>query len=442
MFRKLITLALPIMAGNFLQMLYNAVDTWFLGKLGAAEVSAPSIAMNIVMFLIVFGFGFAMAGTTLISQAWGKGDKERVDFYLGQITTILMLVSVMIAITGVVLTVPLLKLLQVPEEPFGHTRIYLQIIFSGMPFMFMAFALQATLQGIGNTMTPLAVQGITVLINVVLDPLLIFGVGPFPALGVAGAAWATVISRAMGSGVAIWILLSGRYGMKLRRENLKLERASVKLILRIGVPVSLGQGISGLGFVVMQGIVNSFGTAVIAAFGVAGRIIGMFNMPAMGLGRATAVLVGQHLGAREPEKAKEAVKTAVVVILVFICTGMAFTFFWGNSFVRFFIDDPEVISHGHALFRIVSVSVVFFALFTVITGAFQGGGDTRPVMSLNFARLWILRLPVAYLGAFLFPGRPEVIWWAMFISNVGVAAAGFLLLRRGKWLTALDPGEV
>ncbi len=442
MFKKLVIVAIPIMAGNFLQMLYNAADTYFLGKLGAAELSAPSIAMNLVMFLVVFGFGFAMAGTTLISQAYGKGDRERVDFYLGQVTVILIITSIFISVIGELLTSPLLRLLQVPEEAFDYTRIYLRIIFGGIPFMFMAFVLQASLQGIGNTVTPLLVQLATVVLNIIIDPLFIFGWGFFPALGVEGAAWATVLSRAAGSVIALKILISGKQGMKLRRRHMKLEAKAVRLILRIGIPASLGQGISGLGFIVMQGVVNSFGTSVIAAFGVAGRIIGFFNMPAMGMGRATAVLVGQNLGAGDSAKAVAAVKTAALSIFVFITIGMTFTFFRGNSFVRFFIDDPEVIAHGTALFRIVSVSVVFFALFTVITGAFQGGGDTKPVMLLNFARLWVLRLPAAYLGVFLFPGRPESIWWAMFISNVGVAAAGFMLLRRGKWLKALDPAEI
>lgn len=442
MFKKLLSIALPIMAGNFLQMLYNAADTWFLGKLGAAAVSAPSIAMNLVMFLVVFGFGFAMAGTTLISQAFGRGDRERVDFYLGQITVVLVIASVAISLLGLTATTPLLRLLQVPDEVFDYARNYLRIIFAGIPFMFMAFVLQATLQGIGNTVTPLIVQGAAVALNIAIDPLFIYGWGFFPALGVEGAAWATVISQAAGSVMAVRILVSGKRGMKLKRKNMKLEGPAVRLILRIGVPASLGQGISGLGFMVMQGAVNGFGTSVIAAFGVAGRIIGFFNMPAMGMGRATAVLVGQSLGAGDREKAVSAVKTAALSIFVFIFIGMTFTFFRGNSFVRFFIDDPEVIAHGASLFRIVSASVVFFALFNVITGAFQGGGDTKPVMLLNFARLWVLRLPAAYLGIYLFPGHPESIWWSMFISNVGVAAAGFLLLRKGRWLKALDPSEI
>lgn len=442
MLKRLLAIAVPIMAGNFLQMLYNAVDTFFLGKLGAAAVSAPSIAMNLVMFLVFFGFGFAMAGTTLISQAWGKGDREKVNFYLGQLCSILSICSLMIAAAGIALSVPLLHLLRVPEDAFAYTLSYMRIIFSGIPFMFMAFILQASLQGIGNSTTPLLVQAATVVLNIIIDPLLIYGWGPFPAMGVAGAAWATVFSRAVASFIALKILIAGKHGISLKKRDLFPRKKAVKLILRIGVPASIGQGISAFGFTVMQGLVNSFGTAVIAAFGVAGRIIGFFNMPAMGLSRATAILVGQNLGAGRPDLAVKSVKTAAAAIAVFIITGMSITFFKGNLMVRFFISDPEVIEYGATLFRIVSVSVVFFALFTVITGAFQGGGDTKPVMILNIARLWLLRVPAAYIGVYLLSAGEESLWWSMFISNMGIAIAGFLVLRKGRWINAIQQDEI
>ena len=440
--KSLLVLAVPIMLGNFLQMLFNIVDAYFLGKLGKVALSAPSISFTIVVFLVIFGFGFSMAGTTLISQAKGKGDQKKVDFYLGQTTTVLLLGSILIAVLGVVFAPPLLRLLQVPEEAFAYTQRYLRIVLAGLPFMFMAFVLQSCLQGIGDSMTPLVLQAITVGLNVGLDPLLIFGVGPFPRMEVTGAAVGTVISRGIGSAIALAVFIRGRRGMKLTLSNMIPRRDSMKLLLKIGIPTSLGQGISALGFTVLQGVVNSLGTAVIAAFGVGNRIIGLFNMPAMGISRAAGVLVGQNLGAKDRNGALRAARLSIASILAFIVPSMTFTFFLGNHFVRFFIDDPEVIAYGVAMFRLISPAVVFFALFTVFMGAFQGGGDTKPIMVLNILRLWGFRVPLAYALSILVGIGPSGIWIAMVFSNVATAIIGFVLFQSKRWMEKLDPDMI
>ena len=440
--KRLILLALPIMAGNLLHTLYNLVDTFFLGKLGREAVAAPSIAFPIVFFLVVFAFGFSTAGTTLISQSKGKRDPEKVDFYLGQVTIIMVGAAILISVFGVSFAKPLLKLMAVPEETFQNAYRYMTIIFIGLPFMFMSFVLQSALHGIGDSITPLVIQAFTVTLNIVLDPLLIFGIGPFPRLEVQGAAIATVISRLISSAIALNILLRGRRGLHLKRSNIKPQKEAVKLILKIGVPASIGQGVSALGFTVLQGVVNSFGTATIAAFGIGNRITSLFNMPAMGFSRATAVLVGQSLGAKNKREAWHVMKISVVIIGIFITIGMTFMFFRGALFVKIFLNDPEVIELSTTLFRIITVGMVFFALFTVLMGALQGAGATKPVMYLNIARVWIFRFPLAYLLGKTFGMGPDGIWYSMLVSNLMIAIAGFVIVGRGKWMSALDPDKI
>jgi putative MATE family efflux protein len=430
------------MGSNLLQTLYNLADSYFLGKLGPEALSAPSVSFSIVFFMIIFGSGFSMAGTTLISQAKGKGDNDRVDFYVSQTFVILSLTSLLIMAAGLYGTPYILRAMQVPDDIFETVTIYLKIIFLGMPFMFMSFVLRATLQGIGDSMTPLIIQIITVVLNIALDPLLIFGIGPFPALGVAGAAYATVISRAVNMVLAIYILFSGKKGIKIRVNYLIPDKYAWSLIMKIGLPSAIGGGISALGFSVLQGVVNTFGASVIAAFGIGNRIIGLFNMPAQGISQATSVIVGQSLGRKDEKTAEQAVKYGAASIFIFVTAGMMLTFFYGNSVTRFFIDDPEVIAYGTQLFRVVSMSVVFFCLFTVVNGAFQGGGDTKPIMILNIVRLWGVRVPMAlYLTQFAGIG-PEGIWWAMFVSNVVVAAANYVLYRTGRWKRKLNPDTI
>ncbi len=426
------------MAANFLQTLYNLTDAWFLGKLDAASLSAPTVAMPFIWFLTVFAMGFAMAGTTLIAQAKGRGANDKVNLYLGQVTFFLLIFSIVLGAIGVLTTNTILRLMRTPPDVADHASTYMRIIFGGLPFMFLTVIVQASFQGMGNGVTPLLFQSLTVGLNVVLDFILIFGRGPVPAMGVAGAAWATLVARSVSAFIALILLVKGYKGLRLELANLKPKRKELKLLLQIGLPSSTGQALTALGFSVLQGIINGFGTAAIAAFGVGNRLIGLFNMPAMGIGQAASSLVGQSLGANDEDGARKIVRTSFAVILAFLIPTMTLSFFYGNYFTRFFVDDAQVIAYGAKLFRVVSGSVVFFGLFTVFGGVFQGGGYTRPYMILNIIRLWAIRLPLAWLFGYPAGMGPDGIWWAMFISNIVVFIAAAFIYRQGKWARRLE----
>ncbi|MCG8572468.1 MAG: MATE family efflux transporter [Spirochaetes bacterium] len=440
--KQLIRLALPLMLINFLQMAYNLTDAYFLGKLGREFLSAPSIAFNIIFFLTIFGMVFSMAGTTLIAQSKGKGDHEKVNFYLGQMTTFLLFIGILLIIIGLAATNFLLTILQTPADVFPYAQDYMIYILCGIPFMFGFILFQAALQGIGDTFTPLWIQIVSVGVNILLDPFLIFGWGPFPKLEVKGAAIATIISRAIASTISIYYLINGKKGIQLLLKNMIPNMTALKLLIKIGLPAAIGQSVTALGFTILQGVVNYFGSAVVAAFGICGNLIGIFNMPGMGISRATTTLVGQYLGARDINRAKSAIKVSIIMVLSFLIPSMTLTYFWGNYFVKFFVNDPETIRYGVDLFRLVSVSVVFFGMLTVILGAFQGAGDTKPAMILNISRLWVFRLPLAYVLAIVLKFGPEGIWWSMFFSNIVVTVAGFYWLKRGKWAYAIDVDKI
>ena len=430
------------MLANFLQTLYNLTDTWFLGRLDAASLSAPTVSMPIIWFLTVFAMGFSIAGTTLISQSKGSGSCNKVNLYLGQMTVLLMVLSVFIGFLGILITRPLLSLMKTPGDVGESASIYMRIIFAGIPFMFLTIVLQAAYRGIGNSMIPLMVQIVSITLNVALDPLLIFGLGPFRPMGVAGAAWATLTARSLAALISLILLFRGFRGLKLSLENIRPRRKEQKLLLKIGLPASFGQAMTALGFTVLQGVINGFGTPVIAAFGIGNRLIGLFNMPAMGFSQATAALVGQALGGRRIDEAKRINRLSQISIFIFLMVSMSLTFFWGNRFTGFFVKDPEVVIYGAKLFRIVSASVVFFGMFMVYGGVFQGSGYTKAFMALNIIRLWGLRLPMAWILGYPAGLGPEGIWWSMFISNIIVFSAALAIYQRGKWITALNPDEI
>ena len=345
-------------------------------------------------------------------------------------------------LVGLLIARPLLTILHTPPEVFQYAFDYMRIIFLGIPLMFGFFVLQASLRGIGNTKTPLMIQIVTITLNVILDPLLIFGMMGFPRLGVRGAAIATVFARIVASVIAFIVLLRGKHGMHLKPGNLKPDKEALSLLLGVGLPSALGQSVATLGFVILQGIVNSFGTAVIAAFGVGNRIINLFNVPCMSISMGTAALIGQSLGAKDHERTHHIIIVSIKAVLGFIVPAMTLTFFWGNLVTRFFVNDSETIYHGAMLFRIVSVSVVFFGLFNVVAGTLQGSGDTKPLMFLQILRLWGFRVPGAYLFAIMLNYGPPGIWSSIFLSNMLCFVLGLLWLRRGSWKTAIDVDKI
>lgn len=442
---QLMAIALPIMLSNTLQTLYNLVDTYFLGKLGSEALSAPSITNNISNFLIVFGTGFSIAGTTLISQAWGndKDNKERIDFLASQVFFINIVMSLVIVVLGTVLTKPLCNLLRVPEGlTMDFTVTYMRLTFYGMPFMFTDMILRSILHGMGDSVTPLYVHSVAVILNAILDPIFIFGWGPVPALGVAGAAIATNIARFASFLCGIYILCWGKKGIQVRKKYLKPEKNTWSLILKIGLPSALGQAISGLGFAVVQGAVNVFGASYIAAFGVGNRITNLINMPAMGISQGASVVVGKKLGQRNPKEAEKVAKISMKLIFVFSSIGMALCAIFGKELIKFFVDDPVAEAEGALFFRILSISNVAFGVFTVITGAFRGGGHTKPIMVLNMVRLWGLRVPLSYLLPNIMNLGATGCWWAMHVSNMVTFIWAFLIYRKGTWKKTLDLSKI
>jgi len=442
LFSNLLGIAFPMMLGSAIESVYNLSDAFFLGKLGTAEVGAPSIAFNIVFFLTIFGAGLSNAGTTLMAQSRGKGDAVKLNHYMNQTASLLAMVSVVLACLGFLVASPILRLLNTPDEVYGFAFTYMRIIFLGIPFTFAYFCLQSAFTAIGDTATPVRVHLFAVALNLVLDPLLIFGPGPFPAWGVAGAAIATVISQGIGAVLSIAVLRSGKSGMRLSPRLMKPESRSWGLLLRIGLPASIGQGLSAFGFTVMQGVVNMFGTSAIAAFGVGNRVMNMFDIPVHGISSATTSLAGRAMGAKDHEQVKRVVRAALILVIALEVPLLGLSVLFGGDLVRLFVADPEAIRLGDIMFKVVSPSLLMFGLYFALAGAFQGAGDTKVILVLAVLRLWVIRVPLAYFLAYRTALGPLSIWIAMFASNFLTAIAGIVYFKLGRWKKALDPDRI
>ena len=429
---ELFVLGLPVMLSNIVQTLYNIVDAFWLGKLGKIALTAPTITFNVAFVFIAFSMGISIGGATLVAQYTGARMNRDAKQSAGTTILLMIIIGVASAIIGFIFAPPLLKLLHTPEDAFHATLVYMRVIFLGMPFMFTYLAFQGIVQGRGNTVTPMKINIFSVLINTVLDPIMIFGVG-MPEMGVMGAAVATDVARAIAAYLGIKYLFSNKSEIPLHIKDLSLNFKFVKKIFSIGFPLSIGQMATSIGFMILMSIVNTFGSAVISAFGIGNRMISLLTVPAMGFSQAATVMVGQNMGADNVKRAEEIVWKTVIIIAVILFSGATLTFLFGGGIVRFFINNPEVIKVGVNLFRIASYSVPFFGIMFAFNSAFSGSGHTFPILVLNTTRLWGIRLPLAYLWAIKMNIGPNGIFYAMVVSNVVISIAAFIWFRTGSW---------
>ncbi len=436
MTRHLLAVAWPVSVSYLAQTLYNLVDAFWLGKLGKTALVAPTITMNLVFIGIALAMGLGQAGTTLVSQYRGAGREDEMGRAAGQSLLIQMIAGCLIAVLGFVFAAPLLRLLDTPADAFAGSFLYMRWILAGMPLMFVFHSYQGVYSGLGDTMGPMRINIAAVLLNVVLDPLLIFGWGPVPAMGVAGAAVATGLARAVAAALAIREL-TGHGGFRLHARDLRPDGVLIRRLLRIGLPLSVGQTMTSLGFTLLIGIVNGFGSAVTAAFGVGHRIIMTVSVPAWAMAQANATAVGQNLGAGLAERAALSVRRSAVLIAVILLPLIAVMFVYAVPLTRVFVDDPEVVAYGRDLLRITSPSLFMFSLILVMFGAFQGSGHTVPMMVVNVGRLWLIRIPFSWLLAVHLGHGPTGLWWAMNLSNVIAGTVALVWFLRGDWKRAV-----
>jgi putative MATE family efflux protein len=441
LYKTILKLGYPMAIASVVQMLYNLADAFWLGKLGREALAAPIISFNIIFFIISLGMGFSIAGTTLVSQYTGSGEKEKANKVAGNLLLYLIFFSVFFVFVGLFFDKVFLNFLATPEDTFDLTLSYYRVMVIGMPLAFPFFVYQSVMNGYGDTMSPLKIQIISAAINLILDPILIFGWFGFPCLGVKGAALTTIITRGIASFVGIYYFFSGTKGIKLNLKHLKPDFKLTPLIFKIGFPSSIGMSGASLGFLVLIGIVNKFGTPVISAYGIANRVVHLFMMPALGISSAVSAIVGQNLGANNLRRAKDAVKKGVYLILVVIVPSMILTALFGEYITIFFIPkDPLVHQIGTIMFYIVSPSVIFFALTSVFNSAFQGAGFTVPVMATNLARIWVFRIPLVYFFSFiLLNGTKDInssvgIWGGMFFSNLFAFLMILVWYLKGNWV--------
>ncbi|MFC6786689.1 MATE family efflux transporter [Halobaculum halobium] len=465
-------LAWPIVATQLLQVAYNLTDTLWLGRFSTDAVAAISLAFPLVFLFISIGGGLNVAGSTLVAQYTGRAsdpdaaddaadgtgggdDSDPVDTIshsrtagtvAGQTLTVVTAVAVTFGVLGYLLTDDLLSVL--PSSPATAGQVvplaadYMEVFFLGLPFLFGFFVFSSLMRGYGNTRAPMVVMALSVLINVVIDPLLIFGVGPVPRLGVQGAALATVLSRTVATVVGLYVLLGTDAGPRVRLPDFRPQRRFVVQIVRVGVPSAMEQSASALGLITLTAMVVTFRPEVVAAYGLGNRLVSLVFLPALGLGRATNTIVGQNLGAGNPERAERATwlaaKVATAVMLVVAVLAVAFA----DEVVAVFISTgtdaaAETIRLGAEYIGVRAIEFGFIGVLQVVLGAYRGAGNTKTALAFSLLALWIGRVPIVYALAIAGDLGPFGIWVGMTAGQIIGAVAAAAWFTRGTWKEAV-----
>lgn len=432
--RHLLVFAWPMLVGNLLQALYNTVDAMWVGRfLGAHALGAVAVSFPIIFALIALLMGLTMATTTLVSQFRGAGDQDGVRKTISNSLRLLAILGLAFSVTGFFFRVPVLRLIGTPDEILPSAAAYLGIFLLGLIAMFLYNVGSAILRGLGDSRTPMKFLAVATVINMILDPLLILGVGPFPQLGIAGAALATVFAQAVSSVLVLRHLAVKTGLLQVGRRWWAFDRRLTRLTFTIGLPAGFQQFVVSIGMLTITSIINRFGPTVVAAYGAAARLDQFAHMPAMSVGMAVSAMVGQNLGAGQDQRVSEVVRWAMVLSGSITAALAAVALLAPGFVLRLFTTEPGVLAEGIAYLRIVGWAYVPFALSFAITGVLRGAGDTVPTMFITIATLWLFRVPMAnYLSGAAGLGS-RGIWLANAVSPALALVLTFAYYSTGRW---------
>lgn len=432
-FKQLTILSWPIILAFSMQVGYNIVDIFWVGKLGATAIAAVSLAGNVFFIILAVGQILGSGTIALVAQFYGAKQIDNANNIIRQSLLLVSIIALPVCISGFIFAKQIMSLLGGQADVLIISTSYLRIIFIGFFFQLISFTINYAFRGIGDMKTPMKIMLVATIINLILDPLLIFGLGFFPRLEVQGAAIATVIAKCASFLFGFIILIRGRSGIKLNIfKKWYLKTKVVKTILSVGIPVGISYGLMAFSNMAVFRIVSSFSEYALAALGIGIRILQLASLPVVSIGIATTTLAGQSLGARDIKKTMQ-IGNISMLFSTAITISFGIIFVTNAKFlVSIFTQNPQVINYGLQFMQIVSLYLVFIGITMSLTGVFRGAGDTLPPM---FAGLFKLALLIAL--AILFSQNLGMgitgVWWAIFISYSIETIIITIWYASGKW---------
>ncbi len=431
--RAIFLLGVPMILELVMESTFAVVDIYFVGKLGASAVATVGLTETYLFLLYAVGMGLSMAVTAIVARRIGEKNLKDAGSSAVQSIFLALLAAAPFAIGGLFFPRELLSLMGADDWSITTGYIYTKWMLGGNAVIMLLFVINAIFRGAGDASIAMWVLLISNGINIILDPLLIFGWGPVPALGIEGAAIATNIGRGVGVMVQLWILFRGGKHIKVLLSQIKWHAKDMAIIFKTSLG-GVGQMIIAMtSWIFLMRILAGVGSEAVAGATIALRIMMFTMMPAFGLSNAAATLVGQNLGARDPQRAEEAIWKIGVYTMIFLI-GVSFVyFFYNEELMAIFTNDARVIGIGGEWLKILSYSYFVYGWWMVTTQAFNGAGDTKTPTKINLVFFWLLQIPLAYYLAIEQDWEQSGVFWAVFFSETAAGLFTLWLFTRGKW---------
>ena len=431
--RAILLLAVPMVLEMVLESLFAVVDVFWVGRLGANAVATVGLTESLLSLIFAVGIGLSMSTTAMVARRIGEKDPEGAAVAGVQAIVLGLITSVAIGIPCFIYAPQLLRLMGASNDIVTMGGGYARIALGGSGAILLLFLNNAIFRGAGDAAIAMRLLWVSNLINLVLDPCLIFGWGPFPRLGVTGAALATFTGRSIGVGYQFYRLLRGTERIRILRRQLRVNWSVLLRLVRVSLTGILQFAIAHTSWIGLVRIVSIFGAFALAGYTIAIRIVVFAILPSWGLSNAAATLVGQNLGAGRPERAEQAVwRTGLYNMLFLGSLGIFFVFF-AEPIVRLFTQDTAVVPLAATCLRIVSYGNIGYAYAMVMLQAFNGAGDTVTPTIVNFFGFWLLEIPLAYWLAIPLRLQSNGVFYSIVIAEGSIAVASAVLFKRGKW---------
>jgi len=431
--RAIFMLSIPMILEMLMESLFAVVDVFFVGKLGVDAVATVGLTESMLTIIYSVGIGLSMAATAVVARRVGEKNPEAAAHTGMQAIYLAVGISLIVSIIGLFFAKDLLRLLGAEESLIAKNYRYTQIMLVSNFVIMLLFMINGIFRGAGDASIAMRSLWLANILNIILCPTLINGFGPIPAFGLTGAAMATTIGRGCGVLYQFYYLYKGRGILKIQRKHMNFDLPVIGNLLKIGSGGTAQFLIASASWIFLIRILSHFGSNALAGYTIAIRVIIFALLPAWGMANAAATLVGQNLGAQQPERAEASVWKAGFYNMLFLGSITIVFFFGAHWIISLFNDSKEVVDYGTLCLRIVCLGYVFYSYGMVISQSFNGAGDTKTPTILNFFGFWLFQIPLAYLLAVILNMGPQGVFWAISIAESCIAIVAIILFRRGTW---------
>jgi putative MATE family efflux protein len=429
----IVVLAIPMVLEMCMESLFAVVDVFFVARLGADAVAAVGLTEGMLTIVYSIAMGLVIGATAVVARRIGEKDPDGAAVAAVQVIALGLMVSAVVGVAGALFARPLLALMGASASVLADPAGYAVVMLSGCGSVVMLFLNNAIFRAAGDAAVAMRVLWVANAINIVLDPMLIFGIGPFPQLGVMGAAVATTVGRSVGVAIQLFLLTRGTGRITIRWRHVRLAPVVMWSVCRISGTGLLQILVDTTSWVLLVRLIATFGSPAVAGYTIGIRTVLFALLPSWGLSNAAATMVGQSLGAGKPERAEEAVWTACRYNMFFLgIVGAAFVGL-APQIVAIYTSDWVIAENATACLRTVSLGFLFFAAGMVLTQSFNGAGDAWTPTWINLGCFWAWQMPLAYFLALTLEMGPSGVYWAVMVAFSTLAVVSAVIFRRGRW---------